>query len=90
METKQKESPAIQKIRNQAAKMNTITVFGRQHVIRPVPSRGETKDIETGKIIIRDADYRGTGLAWAGTLRKNETLQEFQERWINLKISHIR
>ena len=59
---------------HQASQMNVITVNGRQHVIRVV-DRNFKKDLP-------DPNYRGTGQALVGILKKNETLEQFRADWV--------
>ena len=55
------------------SEVETIPVCGYRHAIMPVPKRSNP--------IIPDANYKGTGKALIGYLRKGETLQEFKERY---------
>ena len=65
-----------QKFAEQAATMQLITSVNRKHVVMPFLRNAYP---------FAEPNYLNTGMALIGVLRKDQTLDEFRQEWIELK-----
>lgn len=65
-----------QNFAEQAATMQLITSVNRKHVVMPFIRNAYPFD---------EPNYLNTGMALVGVLRKDQTLGEFRQEWIEMK-----
>mgnify|MGYP004702459871 CR=1 FL=1 len=63
----------------------TIEVHGRHHVIKETNRLGSTISIEGKKTLAIQSNYRGTGMAFCGILKKGQSLDSFEKEYLARK-----
>lgn len=61
----------------QASQMKIINTFGRRHVIRPLTRESSAYP---------EPNYKGTGKAFVGILRGDQSLDDFKKEWVEKKL----
>lgn len=71
----------LEEIQNATETFKTLKIGdNRYHVIRP---------FERNSTQVDEPNYRGTGNAFVGVLKKDETLEMFKERYIDMKLKNL-
>ena len=70
----------MEKYEEQIESMKIIIVHGYQHIIMPY-----RRTMVNENIVYPNPNYRGTGMALVGVLKKGQTLNQFKKQWLKNK-----